>query len=122
MTRFLISVVGDSAFWFLIVISVLNNSYSAYAENVLSFVGVFLMVVAIIVLIGFDSVVKSIDKDPKYKPRSKFYKAYVALSSCVEVIVLASLGWYWVAAGFAVYAMVMNYLLSEVDESYAKSH
>lgn len=116
MSRVLKHVVWDLTLWFLLAVCFFNLPYAAYAENVLSFLGVFLLILAIICLFIVTTVAKSIAKEPKYKPRGSFYKGYMFFTSFVEIAVVAAMGWYWVAAGFALYAIVMTSVRTEADK------
>jgi uncharacterized membrane protein len=122
MSRVLKHLVIDLALWFLLAVCFFKMPYANYAENVLSFLGVFLLILATICLFAITTVAKSIAKEPKYKPRSGFYKGYMFLTSCAEISVVAAMGWYWVAAGFALYAIVMTSVRNEADNLYVPTH
>lgn len=122
MKRFLKHLAWDGALWTLLAVCFFGLPYANYAENVLSFLGIFLFILAIFCLFAVHTVGKSIGKDADYKPRGKFYKSYMFFTTVVEVAVLAAMGWYWVATGFALYAIAMTAVRTEADKHYVPTH
>lgn len=116
MKRLIKHAVWDLALWFLLVVCFFNLPYATYAENILSFLGVFLLILAIICVFAVKQVAQTISKEPDYKPRGSFYKGYMFFTSCVEIAVVAAMGWYWVAAGFALYTVAMTSVRTEADK------
>jgi|ADGO01.1.fsa_nt_gi hypothetical protein len=122
MKRFLRHLLWDGVLWALLAACFFQLPYSGYAENVLSFLGIFLLVLAVFCLFAVDKVAKSIGEEAGYKPRGKVYKTYMFITTVAEVAVVAALGWYWVAAGFALYAIVMTAVRTEADKHYVPTH
>lgn len=116
MKRLIKHLVWDLGLWVLLAVCFFKLPYANYAENVLSFLGIFLLTLAILCLFAIDNIAKTIAKDADYKPRGKFYKNYMFFTTVVEVGVLAVMGWYWVATGFALYSIVMTVVRTEADK------
>lgn len=119
MKRFVKHVVFDFGLWVLLLVCLFKMPYANYAENILGFLGVFLLILATLCLFAVKQVAQNISKDSDYKPRGSFYKGYMFVTSCVEIAIVAAMGWYWVAAGFALYAIVMKTVRIEADKYYA---
>lgn len=114
--RFIKNVVFDFAvFYSLIAVYMMNEDLSAYAENALSFIGIFSLVIGILTALLSDSIAKSFDKDG-YKKRTKLHSAYGAITTMFEVLIVSSFGWYWVASGFLILYIASESVNSKVTE------
>lgn len=118
MKRLIKQLAWDSAFWILLAVCFFKLPYANYSENLLSFLGIFLFILGFICIFAGDVIGKKIAEDGDYKPRGKLYKLYMSFTTILEVAILASMGWYWVAAGFALYAIAMSNIRIEADKHY----
>lgn len=100
--------------WPLIYVAVSDLAgFGIYAERFISFLGVFLLILGVLVVLVHEEVARrSTDK----RKRTKKHLAYLAVSSVAEISVFAALGWYWVAAGF----MMIGIGVTMVHQSIAK--
>ncbi|AUR96311.1 TMhelix containing protein [Vibrio phage 1.223.O._10N.261.48.A9] len=88
-----------------------GGDLSAYAENALSFLGVFVLIASTLGIFYVDSIAETRKSEGEGK-RTKLHSMYSSLSSIAEVVIFAMLGWYWVAAGF----LIGTILTSMVDD------
>lgn len=120
--RFLKNICFDAVIWSMMYVCLFmtHSVVYKYAENALSFWGVFAGVIGVlIILLGSNSgdFVSKIIKE-NYTPRTKFHIAYIGATSVVEVFVFASLGWYWVAACWVLGFIATSKLSSDCDKAY----
>ena len=85
--------------WPAIIICIFNLKHSDYAENLLSFYGIILLVTGLLAMLSPD---KLINESTPEKVKPKFRTTYSVASCFIECLVFASLGWYWVATGVLV--------------------
>lgn len=99
MNRFLKNLASDLfIFWPIIGFAVMGNEY---AENALSFIGVLFLIIYVMSLFVVDDIAKK--KIEKGEPlKAVYHKWYSIITTILETLVIASMGWYWVAAGFAI--------------------
>lgn len=99
MKRFLKNLATDLfIFWPIIAFAVMGNEY---AENALSFIGVFFLVIYVLALFAVEDIAKK--KVEKGEPlKAKYHNWYSIITTSLEIIVIAGMGWYWVASGFAI--------------------
>lgn len=84
-----------------------NDSMKIYAENALSFIGIFTLVIGVLSIFLIDGIVKS-RKEKGMGRRTKVHSLYGNVSTAVEVIIFSMLGWYWVAVGFLIAAFIAS--------------
>lgn len=118
MKPFLKNLIHDIVLWALLASCLLKAPHSQYAENALSFYGVFLLVMGVLVLFASSSVSKKMADKSDYSPRGKLHTGYCVVTSLIEVLVMASMGWYWVASGFLVYGISILVVRSSADDIY----
>jgi heme/copper-type cytochrome/quinol oxidase subunit 2 len=88
--------------------------YAAFAENLVSFYGVFLFVLGIVGIFAIKHAAQKTIDDGEYEPRSKLRTTYANVTTFVEVIVVAAFGWYWVTAGFVLGWLAVTSYRAEV--------
>lgn len=84
-----------------------------YAERLLSFFGVLLLVCGLIAAGTAASTAKKDGSEDRYQ-RSKAHLAFSTTVVVIEVCIFAALGWYWVAAGFMVSAISSAIIRAEI--------
>jgi len=85
--------------WPAIFICLFDFKYSGYAENLLSFYGIFGLIAGVIISLAADKIV---EESTLEKVQPKVRSIYSGASCLVEVLIFASLGWFWVASGVMV--------------------
>lgn len=85
--------------WPAIFICLFNLKYSEYAENLLSFYGVFCLISGVIVSLASDKIVEDATQE---KVQPKIRSIYSGASCFIEVLIFASFGWFWVASGITI--------------------
>lgn len=123
MNDFVKHVLHDIAIWSALFVAVfMPEPYGTYGENFISFMGVFALVVGVTMLLVCKKMAADIAPDPtRMVSRSKFHKMYTKVSSIVEIIIVVSLGWYWVASGWLVMFLASTILRDEIDKLRAES-
>lgn len=122
--RFLKNVCFDAVIWSMMYVCLFmqNSIFAKYAENALSFWGVFAGVVGVLVIVfgsgSGDFVQKTIKEN--YTPRTKFHISYITFSSIVEIFVFASLGWYWTSVFWILGWFATDSVASACDKAYNK--
>lgn len=108
---FMIQLVTDIVLWAALYLVFTGVApYAAFAENLVSFYGVFLFVLGIVGILAIKHAAQRTIDDGEYEPRSKIRNTYSNVTTFIEVAVVASFGWYWVAAGFVLgWWMVTSY-------------
>lgn len=104
--------ISDIILWVLLVTCFFNLPYANFAENILSFYGVFLLILGSLGFFVVEKVGESLSQRKGFNPRGKLYFTYVQLTTVVEIALVASMGWWWVASGFVIYSL-MSYLARE---------
>lgn len=122
MKRFLKNLFSTILLWLLVAVCLFNLPYSNYVENVLSFWGIFMLLISIICIVTATRMGKSLSQDSSYKPAGKFYKSYRLFTTVVEVGVFAAMGWYWVAAGVLLFSIAIFTVFNEADKHYVPTH
>ena len=91
-----------------------DGSLQSLGENLISFYGVFTLIVGTLVLLSSQRIsMKRYENG--VKPKSKIEKAY-RFTAWVELIILASIGWYWCAAGWVIGILAQEAVDSGLDE------
>jgi hypothetical protein len=120
--RFLKNICFDAVIWSMMYVCLFmqNSIFAKYAENALSFLGVFSGVIGVLIIVfcsgSGDFVQKTIKEN--YTPRTKFHISYTTFTSIIETFVFASLGWYWVAACWVLGFIATSKLSSDCDKAY----
>ena len=120
--QFVKHLVHDVVLWTLLVICILNLPYANYAENIVSFYGIFLLVLGFFCIFAVSTVAKSISDEKNFKPRGKLYQAYVGITTVCEIAIVAALGWWWVTAGFTLFSLVIYTTRQKANELYEVKH
>ena len=113
--KFAKNVAFDSlVLWPLIYVAASDYAgFGIYAERFISFLGVFLLILGVLVVLVHEEVARrGADKNK----RTKTHLAYLAVSSVAEISVFAALGWYWVAAGFMLVAISSAMVRTEIEK------
>ncbi|MGL5727299.1 MAG: hypothetical protein ACRCYD_05535 [Plesiomonas sp.] len=107
MTQYIKHMLWDLIIWVAIYTVFAGlQPWAGYAENGLSFIGVFYMVIGILLMLTYKHVAAANKDDlEKFKPRPVWYSTYCVTSTMCEVVLFAVLGWYWVAAGWIIAAV-----------------
>lgn len=106
--RFLKNIIFDLAVIYpIMALYFFNDSLKVYAENAISFLGVLLLVVGTLSIFMVESIADSIRKDGEGK-RTRCHAWYEYISTAIGVIIFAMLGWYWVAVGFLLVAIISS--------------
>ncbi|MCW6550371.1 hypothetical protein NFB56_16150 [Yersinia ruckeri] len=113
---------GDATLWLLLLTCFFGWRYSHYAENILSFYGIFLLVLGMICLFCINKVAEIKVRDSQYKPRGTVYNLYARTTTLLEISIVAAMGWYWVTAGFLIYSIVILSSLDEADKLYREAN
>lgn len=100
--------IHDIALWFLLAACFFQWNYHEMAENLISFYGIFLLLLGILCLFTTNHVAKQLAKDPDFKPRNALFKSYVWVTACIEICIVAAMGWYWVTAGFVLFSIAIS--------------
>lgn len=122
MNGFIRQLSVDVVLWFLLAVCILQLPFYEYAENIISFYGIFLMVVGSLIIFTYQGAGKKLGEKPDYKPRGKLRKSYGAITSFVEIGIIASMGWYWVASGFLIATIGLIMSHSAAEDAYNDSH
>lgn len=105
---FIVHITHDIVLWVALYLVFQGVApYAAFAENLVSFYGIFLFVLGIVGLFAIKHAAQQTINDGEYEPRSKIRTTYSNVTTFVEVLIVAAFGWYWVAAGF-----VLGWLMS----------
>lgn len=120
--QFLKHLVHDVVLWTLLAICIFNLSYANYAENIVSFYGIFLLVIGFFSIFIVDKVAESISDKKDFKPRGRFHQAYVGITTVCEIAIVAALGWWWVTAGFTLFSLVIYTTRQKANELYEAKH
>lgn len=83
-----------------------NTPYAEYGENYISFIGIFLLVGAVVGILTHDRMVKKGIENPDYKVSSSLRASILTLIRIVAAVATAASGWYFVASGFLLYSLV----------------
>ena len=86
---------------------------NVYAENAISFYGIFSLIVGSLLIIA----VGKMELKPEFK-RTKSHLKYMQISSWLEVLACAIFGWYWVAAGFTVFGIAFSTLQDRINKEH----
>jgi hypothetical protein len=113
---------GDAALWLLLLTCFFGWKYSHYAENILSFYGIFLLVLGMIGLFCINKVAEIKVRNSQCKPRGTIYNLYARTTTLLELSIVAAMGWYWVTAGFLIYSIVILSSLDEADKLYREAN
>ena len=113
--------IRDIILWVLLTTCFFNLPYANFAENILSFYGVFLLILGSLCLLVVEKVGESLSQRKGFKPRGKLYSAYVHLTTVVEITLVASMGWWWVASGFVIYSLMIHSALEEANKIHEAS-
>lgn len=116
--KFIKHLVHDAVLWTLLLICFFNLPYAHYAENIISFYGIFMLVIGTMCIFIVKKVAESLTKQKDFKPRGKAYWMYCHLTTVFEVAVVAAMGWWWVAAGFVIYSLMIYSVREEADKIY----
>lgn len=119
--KFVKHVIHDAILWTLLLVCFFNLPYAHYAENIVSFYGIFMLVLGLISLFVIEKVGEILASNKDYKPRGKLYSLYVHISTIVEIAIVAAMGWWWVTAGFVIYSLVISCARQEADKIYDHS-
>lgn len=91
MNRFLKHLILDGFLWLGMFLMVTENPYTPYAYNAIAFVYGAKALLAFLTLLVFNQI--KVTQIP-----SKAYAAYVDTTVLIETLVLATFGFYWIAA------------------------
>lgn len=92
---------------FLIVVCWFNWPYASAAENILSFWGVFCLVVCVLVIPLLNKLISKKVDDPDYK--ITYWRFWIPnVIVFFQFLALTAMGWYWVAAGFAAVRVIAS--------------
>lgn len=116
--KFIKHLIHDVIFWILILMCFFNLPYAHYAENIVSFYGIFMLIVGTLCLFVVNKVAEGLAEKKDYKPRGKLYSTYVHITTVFEIAILAAMGWWWVTAGFVVYSIMIICARQEADKIY----
>lgn len=119
--KFVKHMIHDVILWTLLLVCFFNLPYAHYAENIVSFYGIFMLVLGLISLFVIKKVGEILASNKDYKPRGKLYSAYVHTSTIVEIAIVAAMGWWWVTAGFVIYSLMISCARQEADKIYDHS-
>jgi hypothetical protein len=101
--------------WPAIYIAIVDyHGLGVYAERIISFFGVMLLVVGVAMIFPHKGVVRggNVDNLKMTTP----HHSYAVASSVIEISVFAALGWYWVAGGFTAMLIAMMVIRQEIEE------
>lgn len=121
MMQFVKHFISDIILWVLLATCFFNLPYANFAENILSFYGVFLLILGSLGLFAVEKVGESLFQRKDFKPRGKLYSTYVHLTTVVEIALVASMGWWWVASGFVIYSLMIYSAREEANKIYEES-
>jgi len=119
--KFIKHLIHDVILWTLLLVCFFNLPYSHYAENIVSFYGIFMLIVGVLCLFITAKIGASLAEKEDYKPRGKLYSAYVHITAVIEIAILAAMGWWWVTAGFVIYSIAILCARQEADKIYDRS-
>lgn len=120
--QFVKNFIRDVVLWTLLAICILNLPYANYAENIVSFYGIFLLILGVFCILTFDKITVSFADKKDFKPRGKIHNAYRSITTFIEITVVAALGWWWVTAGFIMFSLIMCAVRSKANELYEAKH
>lgn len=120
--QFVKHLIHDVVLWTLLTICILNLPYANYAENIVSFYGIFLLLLGFFCIFIVNKVAESLTEKKDFKPRGRLYQTYVGITTVIEIAVLAALGWWWVTAGFTLYSLVIYTARQKANELYEAKH
>lgn len=104
--------------WPALYFAVLGTGKAQFmGENIVGFLGVFSLVCAIIILCVSKDLVKKSAESDKYQPATKLNMIYGAVTTVVEVLVIASMGWYFSAVGFFFMWLVSSQFHDDVKKA-----
>lgn len=113
---------SDAVLWLLLLTCFFDWKYSHYAENIISFYGVFLLILGAITIFYTNKVAEIKLRDPQYKPRGVIYNLYAGTTTSLKIAIVAAMGWYWVTAGFLIYSIVIYLSCIEADKLYREAN
>lgn len=120
--QFLKHLIHDVILWVLLTVCILNLPYANYAENIVSFYGIILLVLGFFFIFIVNEVAESVAEMKGFKPRGKFHQTYLNITTVAEITVVAALGWWWVTAGFTLYSVVIYTGRRKAKELYEAKH
>jgi hypothetical protein len=95
----------------------ISNTYGLgiYAERLLSFFGVMLLLVGSLIIIGHEKeAARDGAKDRYNKPFA--HRAFAITSIIIETCIFIALGWHWVASGFILVAIGSAMVRAEIEK------
>lgn len=113
--------IHDVLVWTLLAACFFNLPYANYAENILSFYGIFMLTLGSLCLLVVKKTAKSLSQGKNFKPRGKLYSMYVRVTTTVEIALVAAMGWWWVTTGFVIYSLTIYLIREEVNKIYEES-
>ena len=102
--------------WPVMYLAISNaHGFGIYAERLLSFFGVMLLVGgSIIILTSEKEAARDGAKDRYNKPFA--HRAFSTTSIIVETCIFIAIGWYWVASGFILVAIGSAMVRAEIEK------
>lgn len=93
---------------FLIAVCWFKLPYAWAAENILNFWGILVLVVSFLaIFINPKNYQKKAD-DPEYEIPNLYRVAIMNLLVFIQFVILAAMGWYWIAGGLALGRVVFS--------------
>lgn len=85
-------------------------------ENIVSFLGVASLIVGLLLFTMSGRLPAKIAESDTYKGTTKAHRVYSVASTLAETMIVASMGWYWSAAGFLVSGVVLSSIIADVEK------
>lgn len=120
MNKYLKQITFDVVILPCLFISVFYSRFSvdivSGAENIISFYGVFNLIIGIgVLLIGADNMASKMKDSDIFKKGS--FGNYVQILTClIEILITAYLGWYWVCSGIVVRLVATQLIKDKIEE------
>lgn len=118
MEKFIKHVVKDIVIWCVMLLTAFGDEpFKTYATNGLSFwfaLVFFLSIVALLVGAKFG---EKLVESGEYKSRSSYHRIYARISTIVEVMFAASMGWFWFATVMVVNSFAAGYYRHHAEKA-----
>ena len=112
---FIVHLAHDVVLWIALYLVFTGAApYAGFAENLVSFYGIFLFILGLIGIFAIKQAAQKTIDDGEYEPRSKLRNTYANVTTFAEVLVVAAFGWYWVAASFVIGWLIATSYRAEV--------
>lgn len=103
--------------WPAIYFSVAGSGKAQFmGENIVQFLGVVSLIVGLLLFAMSGRLSAKTAESDTYKGTTKAHRVYSVVSTLVETMIIASMGWYWSAAGFLVCGVALYSIISYVEK------